>query len=396
MRSFFKNWLVPLLTITLVPIFLINLITYNRLNEHATLIGYFKFLINQPSRDLVINCLPSTYGLATYGIFVIFQFLIVIPGKRLYGEPSVQDGYAPSYRNNGLLCFLITMVSWAVLAFYHPNLIMATINRFDEIQAAANLFSLTIGLLLLIKSKIWPNSSVKSTGNLMKDFMTGCEEFPTFFGIIDIKWFCFHRLALMSWPILVASNWFLSFKTFGFRLDLAVSAILSLLSALKIYALNPIHNVQGRAGFFIISMTFMMPSFSAFPTQYLAFHKPTNGHYLENAICTFALISGIFFLITQIMTEKDREIVRSSKGEKSIFGTKPKVIKAIYRREFDKREFETYLVVSGFWGISQHYTYLAEICLTFSWSLVAGFDSILPYLHFILLLPLLAGRKLIF
>jgi protein-S-isoprenylcysteine O-methyltransferase Ste14 len=52
----------------------------------------------------------------------------------------------------------------------------------------------------------------------------------------------------------------------------------------------------------------------------------------------------------------------------------------------------SYLLTSGWWGISRHANYLGDLMMSLSWCLLCGFTYILPYFYIVYMTILLTGR----
>lgn len=52
----------------------------------------------------------------------------------------------------------------------------------------------------------------------------------------------------------------------------------------------------------------------------------------------------------------------------------------------------SYLLTSGWWGISRHANYLGDLMMSLSFCLTCGFTHILPYFYIIYMAILLGGR----
>lgn len=88
---------------------------------------------------------------------------------------------------------------------------------------------------------------------------------------------------------------------------------------------------------------------------------------------------------------RQRQRVRETGGETTVWRRKPELIQAEYTTE-DGETRKSLLLVSGWWGISRHFHYVAEITAALAWTLPAMFEILLPYFYVIFLTILLVHR----
>lgn len=90
--------------------------------------------------------------------------------------------------------------------------------------------------------------------------------------------------------------------------------------------------------------------------------------------------------------DRQRECVRSTAGQCTIWGNKPRLIRTKYHTQSGE-EKESLLLVSGWWGVARHFHYIPEIAAAFLWSVPALFDSFVPYFYVFMLVILLTHRS---
>jgi 7-dehydrocholesterol reductase len=89
--------------------------------------------------------------------------------------------------------------------------------------------------------------------------------------------------------------------------------------------------------------------------------------------------------------DRQRQLVRATKGNCLIFGKAPLLIEAEYTTETG--EINTSLLLcSGYWGIARHFHYIPELLGALCWTAPALLESPIPYLYFIFLTALLTDR----
>jgi 7-dehydrocholesterol reductase len=89
--------------------------------------------------------------------------------------------------------------------------------------------------------------------------------------------------------------------------------------------------------------------------------------------------------------DRQRQKVRATNGQCTVWGKRPETITASYTTERGERR-NSLLLVSGWWGLSRHFHYIPEVLGAFFWSVPALFGHLLPYLYVLFLAILLTDR----
>jgi len=133
--------------------------------------------------------------------------MIILPGPTVEG-PVTSNGNVPRYRDNGFACYIVTMISFAVLAILLPRYteysVTIVYDHFDEFLGTLTVFSHFLCIFLHVKGLLWPSSTDCGTsGNVIFDYYWGTELYPRVAGV-DIKVFTNCRFGMTVWPLLVA------------------------------------------------------------------------------------------------------------------------------------------------------------------------------------------------
>ena len=89
--------------------------------------------------------------------------------------------------------------------------------------------------------------------------------------------------------------------------------------------------------------------------------------------------------------DRQKKHVRNTRGNCEIWGTRPQLIHATYLTS-EGEEKKSFLLASGWWGVSRHFHYIPELLAAFCWTIPALFHSALPYFYFVFLFLLLTHR----
>ena len=102
-------------------------------------------------------------------------------------------------------------------------------------------------------------------------------------------------------------------------------------------------------------------------------------------------VFGLVSIAVNYAADRQRQVVRATNGEATVWGEPPVLIEASYTTE-DGEQRTSLLLASGYWGISRHFNYIAELALAAAWILPAGFGLLLPWCYVIFLTILLTDR----
>lgn len=139
-------------------------------------------------------------------IFLVFQavILVVLPGRRFTG-PVAPSGHTPSYRENGLLHFAITLGGY-FLVTHKLGLLPAgwIYDHLRQVMWILNVFGLLLSAALYVKGLYAPSTPDSgSSGNIWMDFYWGTELYPRVFGV-DLKqvggWLVWRKVEVQSDP----------------------------------------------------------------------------------------------------------------------------------------------------------------------------------------------------
>ncbi|WP_068470219.1 7-dehydrocholesterol reductase [Candidatus Protochlamydia phocaeensis] len=329
------------------------------------------------------------------GVFAGFELALMrlLPGKR-YEGPITPAGNIPLYRANGLPAFAITLFMFITCSFYlklfSPTIIY---DHFGGLLGALNIFSLFFCLFLWMKGHFFPSSSdVGGSGNFIFDYYWGMELYPRIFGW-DVKMFTNCRFAMMGWPLIILSFASKQQELYGLSDSMVVSIALQLIYITKFFIwetgyLRSLDIMHDRAGYYICwGCLVWVPGIYTSPTLYLVNHPVHLGPVLASLI--FGV--GAASILINYWADRQRQIVRASAGQCTIWGKPPLLTVARYTTERGERK-QNVLLASGWWGLSRHFHYIPEIVGAFCWTVPALFHHFLPYFYVLFLTILLAER----
>ena len=400
MAQWMRRILGSLLLITLCPP-LVMLVWYT----NVFLDGSIQKLWDLFAENGIITTIYNIWGPLFFGTKTAWKMLAVfaavelflmkaLPGKKVLG-PLTPKGNTPIYKANGVPAFLCTLGLFYLFSspfkLFSPTIIY---DNFGGLLGALNLFSLIFCLFLYLKGKYKPSSSDSgSTGGAIFDYFWGMELYPRLFGW-DVKMFTNCRFGMMGWGLILISFACKQDQVYGISDSMIVAVVLQLLYITKFFwwetgYLRSMDIMYDRAGFCICwGCMVWLPSVYTSPTLFLVNHPNHLGFTVSSAI----LIAGTICIFINYLADKQRQYVRSTNGDCTIWKKKPDLIFANYKTEWGE-EKQSLLLVSGWWGISRHFHYLPEIIAAFCWSVPALFSYYMPYFYLTFLLLLLLDRS---
>ena len=403
LSRFYHNMLMPVFLMFFVPNLGIVLWytacrcdgSYLELISRMNDSGYLSGLINI-WLDINIGSALSVYILAGYMLFALL-LMIILPGPRAEG-PLTSKGNLPVYKDNGFKCYVVTMVTLVGLTYWlkqrglSPTIVY---DHFDEFLGTLTVFSHILCVILHLKGLICPSTTDSgSSGNLIFDYYWGTELYPRIFGI-DIKVFTNCRFGMTVWPVLVFIFALKSYELHGFVDSMWVSGVLQLIYCTKFFwweagYMRTIDIMVDRAGFYICwGCLVFIPAMYTSVSLYLV-KQPV---HLGPVLAATIFILGALSILVNYWADHQKQVVRRTNGQCTIWGKRPQVIRAKYHLE-DGKSRDSLLLLSGFWGLSRHFHYVPEIMLSFFWSLPALFSHLMVYSYVIYLTILLVHRSM--
>ncbi len=325
----------------------------------------------------VTDPMTLLYGTALVLGFVVYLFVAskLVPGRDEKGA-KLEDGSRLTYRLNGLALFLVTAgllaggtwLGWVDLSILHEH--------FWGLFVGANLLSVGMTAALYLSPKAERH---RGLGGLASDLWYGVELNPRWLGI-DVKMFSY-RPSLIGLAILNASFAVVQWQERG---ELTTAMILYQ-SFTFIYVFNyfqfeygMLHTwdiVAEKFGFMLVwgDYAFVPFAYSIVGWYLVDRTDPLPAWQAAGLILMFLCGLWIFRGANQQKHEfkQDRNAKIWGKTAETLDGK---------------------ILVSGFWGIGRKLNYTGEIMVYWSFTLLAGDASVVPYLLPSWLIALLVHR----
>jgi lamin-B receptor len=319
----------------------------------------------------------------------VFQlFLSILPtGKVVYGLP-LKSGHRLDYRCNGFAAFIISIVAFLLLAYlgYPLNVVY---QKFLALAVTSILFSFVMSTFLYLKSFSAIQDDLVESGNsgiAVYDFFLGRELNPRI-GPVDLKFFCELRPGLIGWVLLdigcVAECMARNPGQLPNITLLIVTAFHTLYVADALWhedaILTTMDIVRDGFGFMLVFGDLSwVPFLYCLQARYLLEHPQ---HWSLLALLSIVILNFCGFII-----------FRGSNSQKNEFRKNPNIAQLQHLKTLTTRTGKK-LLISGWWGWSRHPNYMGDLIMALSWSLLTGWECILPYFYPLYFLGLLIHRS---
>ncbi|KAI9033381.1 sterol delta-7-reductase [Hyaloraphidium curvatum] len=401
--GFVRYFIGPLVLVTLLP-GVILLVVYAMKELDGSIVALGSAMLDSGRRGAVLDRIlspPATLEeLKVLAGFFLFQLaaLNILPGP-MFNGPTAPSGHTPSYRDNGLLHFAITLGAYYAvtrpLGLLEPGWVY---DHIFEVMQILNLFGLAVSTVLYFKGLHYPSTKDSGTsGSFFLDFYWGTELYPRIAGV-DLKQFLICRGGMVLWclfaigflekQVVLAGGWEHANRGQLVSVALAVIYIAKFFYWERWY-LHAADIAVDRFGFMLVWGTLcFMPLIHTLQNFYLVTHR---GLPLTDAQCNLIFVAGLICTFLNYDSDTQRHRVRSANGDCLVWGRKPVIIVADYVTADGKRR-KNLLLCSGYNGLSRHFHYLPDIIQLVLYALPAGFERILPWTYAIYLTSLLVDR----
>jgi len=394
-----------------VPPFFVHILTFTLCDKkiNGSWFKLYEFLLKQDvgaSFSLMLPAWGEIWDGAYYVLlFGLIQLLMMwlVPGKDHYG-PVAPSGHVPIYKANGVQCFVLTIVLWALGAYFELFPAGWQYTHAPGMFAFLNMSALLLCCVLYVKGRTAPSTpDAGHSGNIIFDVFWGTELYPRFGHSIwkigwDVKLFTNCRFGMMYWGLSGLSYAAAQYEREGYvSSSMVVSALIQVIYVLKFFwwemgYMGTMDIQHDRAGFYICwGCLVWVPSMYTCHTMYLV-HNP---HNLGTGWTIALLVFGLAGVFVNYQADAQKQEFRRNKGKSIIWGKPAKGLVAHYTTA-DGEIKSSLLLMSGWWGVSRHFHYLPEWMAAFAWTaptLAVGVGGNLAgFTYFIFLVFLLVDR----
>lgn len=332
-----------------------------------------------------------------YALWLLLQafFYGFLPGPTCYGQRT-PGGHLLSYCCNGLLAWVVTHALYVVgsLCGILDPALMA--RHWEGLFVAVNFYGFFLAFICYWKGLIAPSFAEdrRISDSWIYDYITGVELNPRFGEYWDFKFFHNGRPGIVAWTLIDISWAAYQYQTWGY----VTKSMMLVILFHSIYVVDFFYNEDwytrtldishDHFGFLLAwGDTTFLPTMYTLQAQYLA-RYPTHLSTMQT-LALLALDIGGYAMFRS--ANHQRDIVRGNDGNVKIWGKPAEFIRCKYRTD-DGKEHNSLLLTSGWWGITRHANYLADLMQAFAMCATCGFTHILPWFYFCFLFGLLVHR----
>jgi 7-dehydrocholesterol reductase len=341
--------------------------------------------------------MPTLKAAEIISVFALLEaaLMILLPGKKHLG-PVTPSGDRPTYKLNGVAAFAVTHALLYVaayrLAWFSPGIVH---DNFGAILATLTVFGLVFCGFLYLKGSYFPSSKdAGRSGNFVWDYYWGVELHPRIAGF-NLKQFTNCRVGMMGWSVVNLAFLAKQYELTGHvASSMLVCVVIQEIYIIKFFIweggyFGSLDIMHDRFGYYICwGVLCWIPGVYTLVAQYLVTHPIELG----TPYAVFCLSLGVLSIWANYDADAQRQRVRETQGDCTVWGRPPEVILAHYRTA-DGEDRENLLLASGWWGLARHIHYVSEISLSLAWTLPAGFQNVLPYFYVVYLTILLVDRS---
>lgn len=323
---------------------------------------------------------------------------LLLPGRVRRGT-ATPGGNVLSYKCNGISAWIASHLLFGVLV--KIGVIDATVisDHWGGLMVISNVFGFCLTLFVYVKAYSFPSHPEDRcfSGSSFYDFFMGIEHNPRI-GPFDFKLFFNGRPGIVAWTLINLSFTAKQYANFGFVSNSMI--LLNFLHAMYVvdfflnesWYLRTIDIAHDHFGFYLAwGDNVWLPFMYTLQSVYLSRHPIS----LSWWALTGTLLIGLsgYFIFRSVNHQKDyfRTAMKAT-GKCVIWGKPAKYILAPYSTTDADKKY-SYLLASGWWGLSRHFNYVGDLLNALSYCLLCGFGHVLPYFYIIFMLILLIHRS---
>ena len=352
--------------------------------------------------DFIWKNIPDVNGYAVklYGSWMLLQvaLFLALPGRIRRGT-ATPAGNVLSYKCNGLGAWIVSHVLFFILV--KKDYISATVisDNWGSLMVISNVFGILLALFSYAKAIHFPSHPEDRcfSGSKFYDFFMGIEHNPRI-GAFDFKLFFNGRPGIVAWTLINLSFAAKQYEELGYISNSMI--LLNILHAAYVldffcnesWYLRTIDIAHDHFGFYLAwGDSAWLPFMYTLQGCYLARHPGRLPWWAFVAILCLGFIG--YFIFRSVNHQKDYfRVEMKTNGKCVIWGEPARYILASYTTT-DAIEKKSYLLASGWWGLSRHFNYIGDMINALSYCLTCGFSHVLPFFYFFYMVVLLVHRS---
>ena len=344
---------------------------------------------------------PNLYAWTVYTGLMAFQLFLawVIPGYKQQGLPVPSLGYKKlTYNCNALYSIYTTMITAAVLHYFHIFRLTGLIDNFGRLMTVAMIWGFIVSFAVYFLTIAF-GTPMRLSGNFLYDVFMGACLNPRI-GPVDLKMWAEVRIPWVIVFFMAVSGACKQYEQYGYITPNI--AFMCLATWLYLNACGKGEECipqtwdiyHEKWGFMVIFWNFAGVPFSyVYSVVYMATHDPANYKFSTAAnIALFATLLTAYYVWDTSMSQKSRfkmwnqGITTYRKAFPQLpWGTltNPTYIQTTHGNK---------LLTDGWWKYSRKPNYVADWIMALTWGLCQGTASVIPYFYSLFFISVLVHR----
>jgi 7-dehydrocholesterol reductase len=320
-------------------------------------------------------------------------------------------GYTYDYNINGLQAWMISMIFFIVGSYKKYFSLTIIYDNWESILIITTVLAYIITTIAYIKAHICPSNPFdrKITSSKFYDYFMGIELNPRTFSL-DWKLFLNGRPGIIGWSLINLSFAAAQYQEYGYITNSMV--LVNILQTLYIlyffyreaWYLKTLDISHDHFGWmFSFGDLVWLPAMYTLQALYLVRHPIHLSFYYLLFVSLLGALG--FYIFASSNNEKDRfrntiKKLDTIDIEGQIYNTiivmldKPMRALICPYQTNDGKLHNSYLLISGWWGLCRHINYTGDIILSLAYSLACGYNHIFPYFYVIYLSLVLFHRSI--
>ncbi|TFY77412.1 hypothetical protein EWM64_g6598 [Hericium alpestre] len=340
---------------------------------------------------------PNLYAWKVYTGLIISQlaFAYVMPGYMQEGLPVPSLGYKTLiYNCNALLSVYSTIALAAMLHYYEIFRLTEIIDNYGHLMTVAMIygFGVSFGTYFWTVAR---GEQMRMSGNFIYDVWMGAALNPRI-GPVDLKMWAEVRIPWVIVFFLAVSGSCKQYETYGYVTPNMAFMVLATWFYLNACCKGEecIPQTWDMWGFMVIFWNFAgVPFTYVYSVVYMASHEPSEYRFSTPAyIALYMTLITAYYVWDTAMSQKSR-FKMQTQGNFKYRWTFPQLPwGTIKNPEYIQTAHGNRLLVSGWWRYSRKPNYVADWVQSFTWGLVVGTASPIPYFYSVFFITVLVHR----
>ncbi|KAH9027934.1 ERG4/ERG24 ergosterol biosynthesis protein [Lactarius hengduanensis] len=366
-----------------------------------TSIGGIKPFLNQMWAHVRDDASPNLYAWKVYSGLIFYELFLawVMPGYMQEGLPVPSLGYKTlMYKCNALFSVYFTLATAAVLHYYHIFRLTEIIDNYGHIMSVAMIwgFAVSFGTYFWAVAR---GEQMRMSGNFIYDVFMGAALNPRI-GPVDLKMWAEVRIPWVIVFFLAVSGACKQYEQYG-----AVTPNMAFMCLATWLYLNACCKGEEcipqtwdmfheKWGFMVIFWNFAgVPFTYVYSVVYMASHEPEKYQFSTRTyIALFATLLTAYYIWDTSMSQKSR-FKMQTQGIYSYRWTFPQLPWGTVKNPtYIQTAHGNRLLTNGWWQFSRKPNYVADWTMSFTWGLVVGAASPIPYFYSVFFITVLIHR----